>query len=107
MDVVAFGNKAQPESINPFSHPRVLFSDFQAGEKLLQLIIKKLLSKSIFTPQPAVVLHPMEKPEGGLPMIEVSAFREMGYGPGAREVVVYQGELPHPSTTNFTELSEQ
>lgn len=33
----------------------------------------------------------MEKAEGGLTMIEIRAFREMGLGAGARDVAIYQG----------------
>lgn len=77
--------------VNPFSHPRVLFSDFQVGEKLLQHVIQTLLGKKLFSPSPIVVIHPMEKIEGGLTMIEKRAFRELALCGGAREVYIYQG----------------
>ena len=100
--IAAIGNSARSfESkdntivVNPFSHPRVLFSDFEAGEKLLQHIITTLVKRKSFVQSPEIAIHPMEKTEGGLTMIEKRAFKELGYGAGGRAVVVYQGkELP-------------
>ena len=105
--VVAFGNEAGATSVNPFSHPRVLFSDFSVGEKLLQLIIFRMLGSTFFSPSPAIVIHPMEKTEGGLTVIEIRAFRELGLGAGARDVVVYQGKPLHVQTIDFKKLSEE
>ena len=97
--IVAIGNNASSLSlkdntvvINPFSHPRVLFSDFEVAEKLLQHIIRTLNEKKYFVPSPVLVIQPMEKTEGGLTMIEKRAFRELGFGAGARDVVLYQGK---------------
>ena len=112
--VYAFGNAAahcnQPNTriVNPFSHPRVLFSDFNVGEKLLQHIFALLHKRSSFLkPAPTVVIHPMEKTEGGLTVIEIRAFRELGLGAGARDVVVYQGKPLHAQTIDFKKLSEE
>lgn len=80
------------EAVNPFSHPRVLFADFAVGEKLLQLAIKLILPKKLFNPAPFIIIHPMEKTEGGLTIIENRAFREMAIGAGARDVMIYQGQ---------------
>ena len=91
----SFESKDNTIVVNPFSHPRVLFSDFEAGEKLLQHIITTLVEGKFFVQSPEIVVHPMEKTEGGLTMIEERAFKELGYGAGGRNVVVYQGkELP-------------
>ena len=97
--IAAIGNNASSLSlkentvvINPFSHPRVLFSDFEVAEKLLQHIIRSLNEKKYFAPSPVLVIQPMEKTEGGLTMIEKRAFRELGFGAGARDVVLYQGK---------------
>lgn len=91
--------KSNTELINPFYHPRTLLSDFQVGEKLLQHVVKIVLGKKWFTPLPAIVIHPMEKSEGGLSELERRAFRELAYSAGAREVILYEGkELP---THNF------
>ena len=105
-DALSIGNKAIKNSVNPFSHPRTLFSNFHAGERLLQEIIKQLVPRNIFSPAPAIIIHPMEKTEGGLTMIEIRAFKEMGYGAGGRAVVVYQGKTLQPQTIDFSELAK-
>lgn len=111
LTVINVGNAAASEVgkninvINPFSHPRVLFSDFFVGEKLLQYGLKELLGNKIFHPAPAVLLHPMEKTEGGLTMIEIRAFKELGFGAGARDAAVYQGQALSVHEINFEEIS--
>ncbi len=102
LTVVSFGNKASSmllknntEIINPFSHPRVLCADFFVAQKLLMVIFESLIKKTFLSPAPAVVMHPMEKLEGGLTMVERRVFRELAYGSGARNAVVHVGnELP-------------
>jgi len=86
-----FKENSKIEVINPFSHKRSLISNFEIGEKLLQHIIGLLLQQSIFKLRPRVVVHPMEKLEGGLTIVEERAFKELAIGAGARDVIVYQG----------------
>jgi rod shape-determining protein MreB and related proteins len=78
--------------VNPFSHPRTLLSDFEIGERLLRYIFQKLSANTIFKLSPAVVIHPMEKTEGGLTMIKKRAFKELAIGAGARDAIIYQGQ---------------
>lgn len=105
--VTAIGNNANFNTVNPFSHPRVLFADFFVAEQLLKLIIKQLVDNKLFSPAPVIVIHPMEKTEGGLTMIEERAFMELALGAGARGAVVHQGaELPVLSI-NFEELADK
>ena len=95
--IVAIGQEAssldltETRTVNPFSHPRVLFSDFYVGEKLLQNAFSKFAKHKFLRVTPKVVIHPMEKTEGGLTMIEVRAFRELALGAGAVESKVYTG----------------
>lgn len=95
--LVAIGNDAalatgsDMKTANPFSHPRVLFADFYLGEVLLTAIFKNLYRTKLLQPSPTAIIHPMEKTEGGLTMIEDRAFRELAEIAGAREVFMYQG----------------
>ncbi|MCK5829788.1 MAG: rod shape-determining protein [Methylococcales bacterium] len=95
--IEAIGNEASLvsgdniEIINPFSHTRSLISNFEMGENLLKHTFIRVLKRSIFRPAPKVVIHPMEKTEGGLTNVEERAFRELALSAGARDVVVYQG----------------
>ena len=109
--ITAIGNNASSLAlkdntvvINPFSHPRVLFSDFEVAEKLLQHIIRTLNEKKYFVPSPVIVIHPMEKTEGGLTMIEKRAFRELAFGAGARDVILYQGKALSIYNFNFDSI---
>jgi rod shape-determining protein MreB len=97
----SFNSGADVEVIHPFSHPRVLFSDFTAGEKLFQHALKELLGNKLFSPAPAIIVHPMEKTEGGLTMIEVRAFKELAFSAGARDAVVYEGNELSPCEIDF------
>lgn len=106
--VTAFGNSAYTRPINPFSHPRALLNDFFVGERLLREIIKKLVGKKFMSPAPAIIIHPMEKTEGGLTMIEVRAFQEMALGAGARDVIVYQGrDTLDPAKIHFKDMAKR
>lgn len=104
--IVAVGKDAKSipsgsniEVVNPFSHPRALLNDFFVAEKLVQHAFHSVLGKKFISSAPAVVVHPMDKIEGGLTMIEKKAFRELAFGAGAREVELYQG--PALSIMNF------
>lgn len=93
--------------VNPFSHPRTLLKDFIVAEKLLQHAFGTLLGKKLMAPAPAVVIHPMEKTEGGLTEVERKAFRELAMGAGARAVVVHEGEELYPRSIKFEALLEK
>ncbi|MEW8626579.1 MAG: rod shape-determining protein [Candidatus Thiodiazotropha sp.] len=111
--VVAVGNAALVKNgdgidvINPFSHPRVLFSDFTVGEKLFQYAMKGLLDNKLLSPAPAIIIHPMEKTEGGLTMIEVRALKELAYGAGARDFVIYEGKELSAFEMDFYSIKER
>jgi rod shape-determining protein MreB and related proteins len=97
--ITAVGNNAvhaqsdnDTKVINPFSHPRTLLSDFEVGERLLKFIFKALFKNTILNPLPKVVIHPMEKIDGGLTMIEERAFKELAMSAGAYEAIVFIGK---------------
>ena len=77
--------------INPFAHPRTLVSDFTVAEQLVKIMVSRLLGSSSFAVSPKVVFHPLGDPAGGFTQVELRAFREMAYGAGASQVVVWTG----------------
>lgn len=87
------GSQVLPDTevVNPFSHPRMLLADFTVAEALLQAAFQTLNKSKFTAASPLVILHPMEKIEGGLTHVETRAFRELGLGAGARESLVYVG----------------
>jgi len=79
--------------MNPFLHPRVLISDFEKAEKIMQHAIREVHKNyKYFRYYPSVVVHPMEKLEGGLTDIEDRAIRELMFGAGAYKIALYQGK---------------
>ncbi len=92
--IVSVGDPVDPQAtkvLRPFEHPRVLFNEFAAAEKILQFVIRELSPKKFFAPSNVVVVHPDSELEGGLTQIEARALREMVQGAGAREVHIYCG----------------
>jgi rod shape-determining protein MreB len=95
--VVAVGPRARKEEsrtvqvVNPFVHPRTLLADFDAGQQLLRTLLRQLQGRSLLAAAPRLVLHLQDDPAGGFTTVEVRAFREMGLGAGAGDVLVWQG----------------
>lgn len=78
--------------VNPFSHPRTIFSDFTVGEKLVRHGLLTMFGSRFTGVSPALgIIHPLEKLEGGLTEIEQRALKELGLAAGFREVRVYTG----------------
>ncbi|MEH6490874.1 rod shape-determining protein [Halopseudomonas sp.] len=77
--------------VNPFDHPRMLVADFALAEKCLQLMLKKVAGKGLLSASPKVIMHPMEKLEGGLTQVGHRVMRELALGAGAHAVCVYTG----------------
>ncbi|RUO56821.1 rod shape-determining protein [Pseudidiomarina homiensis] len=88
---------------NPFLHTRSFVADFLLAEKVLQYGIFEI-HKSKIRPSPRVVMHQLEKTEGGLTGIEDRVLRELALGAGAREVVVHIGAKVNTRTTTFDDL---
>jgi rod shape-determining protein MreB len=76
---------------NGFDHPRTLLADFTIAEQTLRQFVVRIVPRSLFAPAPVIVLHPLEKLEGGLTQIEARALAELGRGAGARQVFVWEG----------------
>ncbi|KZN69176.1 hypothetical protein [Pseudoalteromonas luteoviolacea] len=96
--IVAIGAKASTlEShdtivANPFSHPRTLLKDFYVGEKVLQHTFSTLYKNRFPRFKAKSIVHPMEKLEVGLTMIEARAFRELAVGAGSFSAKIYVGD---------------
>ncbi len=97
-DLVAIGKEAieavsldseNLELLEPFAHPRSIVSDFDAGEELLKGALR-ILHKGRFY-EPVLVLHPLEKLEGGITEVEERVLVEMAESAGARRGCVWTG----------------
>jgi rod shape-determining protein MreB and related proteins len=89
--------------INPFNHNRSIISSFTYAEKILQFAFKSIQTNA-FKAAPRVVMHQLEKNEGGLTETEERLLRELAIAAGAREVVVYQGNRIIPEHETFENI---
>jgi rod shape-determining protein MreB len=84
-------SRALQRNANPaFSHPRMLVGSFTAAQECL----KKALSEargSGFVLTTAVVIHPLERVDGGLTQVEERLFHELAISAGASKAVVWVG----------------
>jgi len=78
--------------LNPFSHPRIIVSNFTYAEKVLQYAIHGFYESRFLRPSPRMIIHPLHKLEGGLTQVEHRIVIELAIGAGAREGFVYVGE---------------
>ncbi|MFB2727381.1 rod shape-determining protein [Shewanella mangrovisoli] len=92
--------------VNPFSHPRMFVASFELAEKLLQYGISQLHTSG-FRAAPRVIVHQLEKTEGGLTDIEDRVLRELAMGAGAREVVIYLGPRLNTDLDAFDEIKRR
>ena len=86
--------------LNPFKHNRSFVADFMSAEKILQHGMYTI-HKSKIKPSPRVIVHQLEKTEGGLTDIEERVLRELAIGAGAREVVIYLGSKINTNLESF------
>ena len=78
--------------INGFDHPRSIISDFEIAEHTMRYFISQLRDNQTFQPRPEIVIHVLEKNEGGLTDVEVRALLELAAGAGARQAYVWTGD---------------
>jgi rod shape-determining protein MreB and related proteins len=86
-----FAGQPDVEIVNPFLHPRSLFSDFSSAEHVLKHFVKRISSNSAFRSNPMIVMHVAEPLEGGLTQIESRVMSELAIGAGAAKVVIWEG----------------
>lgn len=89
---------------NPFSHPRLLVGSFEKAEKVLMQGMREVLSSKLLTPNPIVIIHPMEKLEGGVADIECKMYRELALGAGAWKVHIHVGKELDPRAFNMDQV---
>ncbi|WP_284190616.1 rod shape-determining protein [Vibrio zhanjiangensis] len=93
--------------INPFSHPRSFVADFYVAEKLIRHGLYEVHKSKFFKPAPRIIIHQLEKTEGGLTNIEERVLTELALGSGAREVAIYIGERLDSDRITFDEVKKK
>lgn len=80
----------QKNASSAFSHPRMLVGNFTAAQECLKKAVSEARGSG-FALTTAVVIHPLERIDGGLTQIEERVFHELAIGAGASKVVVWVG----------------
>jgi len=98
--VVAVGSMASQAALrepgnvklmNGYAHPRTMIADFTIAEKVLQHAVNLIFEGRLLRPAPILVMHPLERLEGGLTGVEERALLELAAGAGAREAHIWVG----------------
>lgn len=87
---VGDGRSCHATASPPFSHPRMLVGDFTTAQACLKTLAEQARGSG-FTLKTEMLMHPMEKLEGGLTQIEDRVFRELAAGAGASKAIVWTG----------------
>lgn len=93
--IVAFGAQARHAHsnghllVNPFTHPRMCISDFDAAEATVRIFVRSVLPRSLV--KPAMIVHPLLSYEGGLTQIEIRALSDLLLNIGAKQTYVWVG----------------
>lgn len=88
---------------NPFEHCRSFVADFYLADEVIRHCVQQL-HLSGFKPKPRIVMHQLEKVEGGLTSIEERVLLELAQGAGSRETVVYLGECINVKLETFEQV---
>jgi rod shape-determining protein MreB len=91
IEAVGASAKVLSRCVNPFSHPRVLVSDYIIAERLLLHAFKTVSGKFWLRAAPVAVMHVTEDLEGGLTDMERRVLQELAEGVGARKVYIWEG----------------
>lgn len=80
----------QKKAAAGFSHQRMLVGNFTAAQECLKSLLSEARGSGLAFSTP-VVIHPLERIEGGLTQVEERLFHELALGAGASRVVVWVG----------------
>ncbi|TBV01132.1 hypothetical protein [Phytopseudomonas dryadis] len=88
------GREQELHADPPFSNVRLLVADYPLAEHLIKRLMQALLPRRFLrlSLPPRMLMHPLERLEGGLSMVEERMLVELGRANGARKVVVHVGE---------------
>jgi rod shape-determining protein MreB len=83
------GRVVDRTAASAFSHPRTLVGNFTTAEALLKELVSE--AKGGFVLKTDILIHPLERVDGGLTQIEERALHELAVGSGASKVLVWVG----------------
>lgn len=87
---VSAGGDATSNSVGSFSHPRMLVGSFTHAQVAVKSAISEVAGAG-FLRSLRILVHPLERIEGGLTEVEERVFVELARGAGAKKVVLWVG----------------
>lgn len=88
---LALAGRQNVRIANGFEHARTIIADFTVALETLKHFFAQVAQRSLIRPSPVVVMHVLERLEGGLTQVERRALRELALAAGAREVYLREG----------------
>lgn len=85
---VESGESREIQRDQKFASPRMLIADFTVAQHQLKEVVKSV-RRGLRAPE--ILIHPMERIDGGITQVEYRVFVELGVGSGASRVGVYSG----------------
>jgi len=73
-----------------YASPRMLVADFTMAQHQLKEVVKSV-RRGLRAPE--ILIHPMERIDGGVTQVEYRVFVELGVGAGASRVGVHTGAV--------------
>ena len=104
--IQAIGKDASvyPHAVNPFSHKRVLFDNFDTASMIIRYAFEQTLSRAFFSP--IAIVQIKKKLDSDLTHLEKRALCEVIANAGARETIIYDGIDLDIKTINYEKLRE-
>jgi rod shape-determining protein MreB and related proteins len=90
-ETVYMSDQSAIQLLNGFTHPRVVISDYQIAEMTLKLFLEKINSPKRWLSHRILIMHPLDRLEGGFTRIEAKALQDIGERIGAYKVYVWAG----------------
>lgn len=112
--IVAVGSEAEPahsmcgDSVtihNGFDHPRSCVRDFEIAQATIRYFINRVVNRKTLI-RPIIIIHPLEKIEGGLTQIEYRGLLDLAVSAGAREAYVWTGRVLDPQELTKLQFPE-
>jgi len=82
-------NEIELSTESPFSTERLLVGNFTAAQTLLKKGLRIVIGKKLFSL--SIIMHPMEKIDGGLSQVEERVLKDLAIIAGAQKVEVWVG----------------
>jgi len=93
-----------PHALNPFSHKRILFDNFEKASMIMRYAFEQTIHRAFFSP--IAIVQVKKKLDSDLTHLEKRALCELVTDAGARETIIYDGVDLDINTIDYEKLRE-